>query len=53
MILDGLNILWAVSVELYCFFEFHREYYNKNWNLTKKYIGKNLINFGVLLLLEI
>ena len=47
MILDGLNILWAVSVELYCLFEFHREYYNKNWNLTKKYIGKNLINFGI------
>ena len=42
MILDGLNILWAVSVELYCFFEFHKE-----WNLTKKYIGKNLINFGI------
>ena len=47
MLLDGLNILWAVSVELFCIFKFHREYYNKNWKLTWKYIGKSFINFGI------
>ena len=45
MILDGLNILWALGVELFYIFKFHHEY--KKNQLTMKYVGKRFINIGI------
>ena len=44
-VLNGLNILWAVGIELFSIFKFHFEY--KIWNITGKYICKRFIKLGV------
>ena len=43
LLLDGLNILWAVGVELYYIFEYQAEY-KRNISLTLRYAGKRLTN---------
>ena len=46
MILNGLNILWAVGVEGFSIFKFHYDY-KKKWNLTIKYTGKRLLKLTI------
>ena len=45
-IFNGLNILYAVGFEMYSIFSFHFNH-KKQWNLTRKYLIKSVINLGV------
>ena len=45
LLFDGLNILWALYVELHYIFEYQAEY--KNMPLTLRYTGKRITNLAV------
>ena len=46
MMLDGLNILWAVGTEFIWIFKYCYEY-KTNFRIAMKYIGKRVINIGI------
>ena len=46
MVLNGLNILWAIGSECFSVFKFHYEHKRK-WKLTGIYIGKNMLKLGI------
>jgi hypothetical protein len=46
MVLNGLNILWAIGSEFFSVFKFHYEH-KRNWKLTGIYIGKKVLKLGI------